>query len=152
MGYLKAEIRKLGIDVKDEDFDRSHRMSTVYEKNGNMYQPVILRMCSWRARNEIFKNRKKLPFFVKADLTKLRQLSYDWAVDDLKNSNSSHKVVDYIFVDENCKLKMKTKSKKYLGFSNFNEYLSLVIRLSKDIPYTGDIIAGDPGIESDSEH
>ena len=143
MGYIKREVEKLNLDITDKEYDRCHRIGKTYRKNGKTYQPVILRMCSWRTRNDIYVNRKNLPFFVGADLTSERQRMFDWAKKDLKECVSSQKVVSYVFIDDNCKMKMKTASGKYLFFSTWNEYLSLVIRLNKNIPYTDEVVIGD---------
>ena len=68
MEYIKERVNDLDVEIKDFDFDRCHRIGPKYVKeNGRTYQRVILRMCSWRSRNIIYVNRKRLPFFVVAD-------------------------------------------------------------------------------------
>ena len=141
--YIKERVNALGLGIKDCEWDRCHRLGPRYEKNGKTYQKVILRLCNWRSRNVIYKNRKSLPFFVMADLTDSRQKSFEFAKDEILNEVAAQRTIDYVFIDENCKLKVKTKSKKFFAFSTKKEFLSLVCWLDKTIEQTEEIVVGD---------
>ena len=80
-------------------------------------------MCSWRCRNEIYANRKRLPFIIFADLTDSRQKAFAKLE---KDKSSAQRVIQFVFVDENCKFKLETKSSKYYAFSTINEFLTLL--------------------------
>ena len=144
MKTLMTKVNGLNLDIKEWEFDRCHRIGSKFtKKDGKTYQKVILRMCSWRCQNEIYKNRKRLPFFITADLTNLRQNAFDNAKDEVQNNPSAQRVVDFIFIDENCKMKIRTKQKKYYGFSTFGEFMSLVNWLDNTIPQTEAEMVGE---------
>ena len=120
------------------DFDRCHRVGRKFNKNGVTYQDVLIKLCSWRARDIVYRNRKSFSFFVKPDLTSRRQEILKAARDELEESTGEQegdddgaiaRVVDYIFVDENCKLKVKSMTGKYFMFNSMEEFFCIVTRL-----------------------
>ena len=81
----------------------------------------------------MYKNRDKFSFKVLADLTKRRN-DILWSVrDDIANLPGVSDVVDFVFADQNCKLKLKTKSNRFYGFNSHGEFLNLVDRLGSDL-------------------
>lgn len=140
---IKDRVKALHLDIRDWEFDRAHRIGKKYMKKGKTYQKVILRLCSWRCRNEIYINRKQLHFFVSADLTDARQKTLDFARNQLEIDPSAKRVIDYIFVDDNCKLKLKSNSKKYFAFSTMDEFLCLVSWLDINIIQSEEVAVGD---------
>ena len=50
---------ELGIDVKQEDLDRSHRLGKV-KRNDNKPRPIIVKFARYAVRNKVFSNKKKL--------------------------------------------------------------------------------------------
>ena len=61
-------------------------------------------------------------FKVSTDLT-MREL-LDFAIDEMSTNDNLY--VDYIGTDKNCKLKIKCKTGKYLGFNSKPEYYSVI--------------------------
>ena len=130
MAYLKSECEKLDLRMQDFDFDHCHRNGSPFHKNGKKYQTILLKLCSWRARDIIYQNRKRLPFKVDHDLTKDRHKKLVFARDSIENDETTGKVVSFVFADKNCKLKFKTRDDKFHGFSTTEEFLTLVQKLS----------------------
>ena len=56
---IKTCAEELGIDVKQEDLDRSHRLGKV-KRNDNKPGPIIVKFARYAARNKVFSNKKKL--------------------------------------------------------------------------------------------
>ena len=56
---IKTCAEELGINVKQEDLDRSHRLGKV-NRNDSKPQPVILKFAHYAIRNKVFSNKKKL--------------------------------------------------------------------------------------------
>ena len=50
---------ELGIDVKQEDLDRSHRLGKV-KRNDNKPRPIVVKFAHYAVRNKVFSNKKKL--------------------------------------------------------------------------------------------
>ena len=56
---IKTCAEELGIDVRQEDLDRSHRLGKV-KRNGNKPRPIIVKFARYAVRNKVFSNKKKL--------------------------------------------------------------------------------------------
>ena len=56
---IKTCAEELGIDVKQEDLDRSHRLGKV-KRNDNKPRPIIVKFARYAVRNKVFSNEKKL--------------------------------------------------------------------------------------------
>ena len=138
-------LGKEGIDLKRCDFDRCHRVGRKYKRDDKLCQDVLLRMCSWNARNTIYKNRKRFRFFIKADLTTRRQDILNYARNEASESSddSVGRTVDYVFADENCKLKLKSKNGKYFTFSSELEFSNLVTHLDQELLSSPEFIADE---------
>ena len=79
------------------------------------------------------------------------QTTFDFAKEEVDSAPSSQRVIDYVFVDENCKLKVKAKSKKFYGFSTIQEFLSLVSRLDKNIDQSEMVVCSGDFFEPEPE-
>jgi hypothetical protein len=118
------EIDKLNIDVDDLDIDRVHRHEDPYiDSNGRKVQPVIIRFTSWYCRNELYAKRFDSRFRYRADLTCRRQQILNYARDKVQTCpNLRDNVVEFVAADRNCKLILRSKSGKVLGFSSEIEF------------------------------
>ena len=125
MSKIKDEAFALNLEIA---FDRCHRIGRKYKIQDKLFQPVLLKLCSWSSRDIFYQNRKSFSFKVSADLTTRRQELLDFAIDETTVVDNLY--VDFIFADKNCKLKIKSISGKYLGFNSKDEYYSLISRLS----------------------
>ena len=56
---IKTCAEDLGIDVKQEHLDRSHRLGKV-KRNDNKPRPTKVKLSRYAARNKVFSNKKKL--------------------------------------------------------------------------------------------
>ena len=93
IAHIKSECEKLNIGLQDLDFDHCHRNgSFFYKPDGTKHQCTLLRLCSWRARDAIYRNRKKFPFKVNHDLTKDRHELLAYARDLIENDETVSKV------------------------------------------------------------
>ena len=119
---LLNEIDSLNIDIDDCDIDRVHRHEESYfDTYGNKMQPVIVRFTSWYARNELYRVRKESRYRFRADITSRRQQILDFARDYVELNNLSN-VIDFVTVDRNCRLILRSKSGIILGFSSELEF------------------------------
>ena len=56
---IKTCAEELGVDVMQEDLDRSHRLGKV-KRNDNKPRPIIVKLARYAVRNKIFSNKKNL--------------------------------------------------------------------------------------------
>lgn len=144
MKILTDEILGVnGVRLNLSDFDRCHRVGPRYKKGNKIYQDVLLKMCSWYARDLIYQNRKSIKFFIKADLTTRRVDLFDFvkkvvlssplANDINGDSMAVGRTVSYVLVDKNCKLKVKSKSGTFFTFSSKEEFFSIILWLDTKI-------------------
>ena len=56
---IKTCAEELGIDVKQEDLDRSQRLGKV-KRNGSKPRPIMVKFAHHAVRNKVFSNKKKL--------------------------------------------------------------------------------------------
>ena len=128
---VKDEVKKLGLDVQDCQFDRAHRVGKPTDLQGNALKErqMIVKFCSFRARTLVYRNRKKatvvnggnnIRFYI--DQTKRRFQLRKFAVDYVQ----SKPLVDYAFVDINCNLCIKFSNGKYEYFNSKEELINLV--------------------------
>ena len=125
LAKVKNEVRKLGIDMEDCDFDRAHRIGpTKKDENGRaLPRPMIVRMTSWRARTLIYRNRKKdgnVKFYI--DQTKRRFQLKKSAIEHTKNNPDVH----FAFVDVNCNLCIRFKNGVYKFFNSMEELTNIL--------------------------
>ena len=119
---LLNEIDSLNIDIDDCDIDRVHRHEDPYFDNyGNKMQPVIVRFTSWYARNELYRVRNESRYRYRADITPRRQQILDFAWNFVESKNL-YNVIDFVSVDRNCRLIIRSKSGIILSFSSELEF------------------------------
>ena len=85
---------------------------------------VLIRLTSWDARNRIYQKRKELPFKVAPDLTNMRSKLLEYAKYQTDNDPRARELVDFVFCDINCKLKVFSSSKKFFAFNSEAEFLN----------------------------
>ena len=129
--YIVAEIAKLGNNIPVEDVDRVHRVGRPYTCNNKRVQDALIRFKSWHCRTLVYRARKELPFFLAADLTKRRAILLKSVNDEIVEGGSGG-VVAFVFADENCKIKFKTKENKFHTISSELEFWTLVYRLDAE--------------------
>ena len=118
--------------MPSSEIDRCHRIGSRYIYNGKTYQDALIKFGFWRSRDTMYQNRKKNGFRVFADLTSRRAGILNQAKHDVINVPSVSDVVDFVFADVNCKLKLKSKTNRFFGFNSYVEFLNLVERLKED--------------------
>ena len=81
---------------------------------------------------------QNIPFKVQADLTDRRARLLKFAQDHVKNDpmDSDRQVVDFVFCDENCRMKIFSKSKRFFAFNSEYEFLTTVYRLDQEANYS----------------
>ena len=102
-----AQIRRLDLDIDDYEVDRAHRIETAYhDKNGKPHIPIVVRLTSWYARNEIYEARhefRKSNIYIRPDLTARRKDLLSDAEDIISEENSgASNLIEFVFVDRNC--------------------------------------------------
>lgn len=133
MEVIKQELSINEVNIPDSEIDRCHRDGKQYVRNGKTYQDVLIKFGLWRSRDIMYKSRKTFSFGVQADLT-TRRNDILWAARyDVENEPRVSDVVDFVFADLNCKLKLKTKSNRFYGFNSHDEFLNLVDRLGDEL-------------------
>jgi chaperonin cofactor prefoldin len=124
--FIVNEINSLGIDVHDEDIDRLHRHEEPYKDGrGDLIQPIIIRMTTWYARNELYSARHDFRFRLRADLTARRQQILDFARDHVA-INKLDRLVDFIAADRNCRLILRTTAGVFQSFSSESELTNII--------------------------
>ena len=125
---VKVEVVKLGIDIKDDDYDRAHRVGFTKDIQGNPVKncQMIVKFTSFRSRTDVYRNRKKgteggkVRFYV--DQTKRRFDLRKMAVEYVKDKPD----VDFAFVDINCSLCLRLKNGQFRFFNSEEELINLV--------------------------
>ena len=118
---MKSIIEESRCDIPDVALDRAHRIGK-NEPSGKNVRPVIARFTTFRHKTMFYQARKNLAKNgVHLDLTKERFRLYQKAKDLVKSKES----VKYVYVDANCRLKVKFENNKESFFSSINELLDL---------------------------
>ena len=116
---IKDEVNALNLNIPDYAYDKCHRNGPKRKYNGKTYQSVLLKMCFWKDRNTIYQRRKDFNFKVYPHLTSRRKDIFDFATKEVKVGGEwIDRIVDFVFIDMNCKIKMRTKSGKFYGFNS----------------------------------
>ena len=122
-----AEIQRLDLDIDEYDVDRAHRAeSPYYDKGGKLHTPVIVRFSSWYARNVMYEARKKSRLYMKADLTARRKDLLNDAKQIFEDDKRAADLIEFVFVDRNCHLSIKTKDERFFKFNSIPEFRSLI--------------------------
>ena len=117
---IQGECRKLKLGLQDLEFERAHRIGKKYIVDGRWYQAVIVKMISWGARNKMYEARGKSQYKWSADLTNERSSLLNFA------RNEATDPIDFVFVDRNCQLMVRSTSGKFYSFSSEIEFMTLV--------------------------
>ena len=120
--------------------DATHRVGKMYKLNGKTSQDVLLCLTSWNARNNIYQKRKELPFMIYPDLTNRRDALLDFAKDVTKNDLKAQDVVKFVFCDNNCKMKVFSKTENFFAFNSEVEFLNIVSRLDQEASASQDFL------------
>ena len=112
MSKIEKDLEENEIELPSSEIDRCHRVGPRYIYNGKTYQDALIKFDFWRSRDTMYQNRKKNGFRVFADLTSRSAGILDQAKHDVINVPSVSDVVDFVFADVNCKLKLKSKTNR----------------------------------------
>ena len=147
LAKIKEEVNGLDLPIRDEEYDRCHRIGRKYTRNGKTCQDILIKFCFWRTRDIFYKHRKSFSFKVLPDLTRGRQQLLEYAKEQVnvcKDENAieqenegtdeiqdraMYRVVDYVFIDINCRLKIKSKFGKFYAFNSEAEFFSVISRI-----------------------
>lgn len=146
MNVIQAEVKKLNIEVPENEFDRVHRVGSYYfDKNGNKQQAVLLKLTFWRTRDVIYENRKRFPFKILPDLTKRRKDLLTFAINAIENGKNRtdeaiSRTVDFAMCDQNCHLKVRGKDKSYHSFNSEDEFFSIIVKLDNKLCFTQEMV------------
>ena len=140
MTKIQQEVTSKGLDIPSQCYDRCHREGERYKLNGKTVQTVLLKMCWWRERDLIYRNRKNFSFKVYPHITYRRKQILEYANSQLVDNDDSDgdpsfKLVDFVFIDRNCKLCLRTKKGRFHHFSSNFEFVQLVMWLAKNGAY-----------------
>ena len=127
-------ITNLNVGVNSNDIDRVHRVGPVKrDENSRKRQTVLVKFCTWKARDMVYKERKKAPFRMYAELTKRRLDILNYARKELADEDT-RKFIQFVFVDGNCRLTAKGSDGKFYGFSSKEEFHSVLtyVEMNKD--------------------
>ena len=117
---VKNVLKDLPEGIPECMFDRAHRVGKKKtDAEGNVSQQMLVRMCSWKARTVIYRNRKVLKnhrFYL--DLTQ-RRFKLKLLAEKKVEANAK---VEFVLADINCSLSMKIKDG---GFKYFNSEVEL---------------------------
>ena len=84
--------------------------------SSKLQQDVLIKFRTWRFRDIMFQNRKKLSFLVQAVLTTRRKDLLSFAKGECQPKSNQNvksmamaRVVEFVLCDINCKIKFKSK-------------------------------------------
>ena len=102
MNFIKDRVKAINLDLNDWDYDRCHRLVPKYNKNGKSYQRVILNVFV-EMKFMLIEKVCHLLFLMDS-----RQKTFEFTKLQ-KDNSAAQRVIQFVFVDENCKLNLKTK-------------------------------------------
>ncbi len=126
------EINRLGVDINKCEVDRAHRAEhPFYDRNGIKQQAVIVRFVSWSARDKLYQARKNSNLHMRPDMTDRRREVLHHARDKIAAhaSSGSEKLIDFVGVDRNCRLFLRSVGGKLQNFSSELEFDQLHLAL-----------------------
>ena len=127
LGKVKSLITESGCEIPDVVIDRAHRIGRGYkDKTRNVpCKSITVRFLTFRNRTLFYRNSRKLKNAkVWLDLTKKRYKIFTNAIDFLK----AYKNVDYVMVDNNCRLKVSLKNGRSSFFDNISDLKNLIVK------------------------
>ena len=123
---VKEVIAGLNVPINvDQVIDRAHRVGRkmTNERTGEVYQPVIVRFISWRARTAVYRKREKRGAVrIYTDLTK-RRLQLKRLADEKVRDNEK---VQYAFADVNNNIGLRLEGDS-IKFFNSEEELDRIL-------------------------
>ena len=138
---VEACCKDMGVEVLASDIDRAHRVGPIVtnDKSKKASQSIIVKFRSWRARNAFYEARPKFNpdpkgkhrrFAVAPDLTKKRSQLLQSARERIKECPDA----DFVYVDPNCRLKVRKKNGKVLSFNSDSELDGIVNSMLVTVP------------------
>ena len=122
---VKDVFQEIDVAVPDEVIDRAHRIGKKVEnkQTGVTDQAMIVKFTSWRHRTAVYRGRKKLQDKrIQLDLTSKRAGLLSFAKEKAKD----YAEVDFVLVDINCRVGIKTKGGDFLFFDSELELQSIL--------------------------
>lgn len=123
---VKKEVKKLGLDINDSDYDRAHRIGKVVEGKCRM---MIVKFTTWRVRTYVYKKRKKsgkTRFYL--DLTR-RRFNLLKESQELTDQNDK---VDFVFSDNNNNICLRLVNGRVKIFNSVIELQTILTDLEED--------------------
>ena len=112
---IKEQAKALDLDIPECEYDRCRRIGRKFKVNGT----TLLNLCFWRTRDLLYKNRKHFNFKIFADLTQKRTELLEFARNLVEDDEVTKRAVEFVFCDQNSKLKVFSKSKLFYSFSSW---------------------------------
>ena len=132
LNTVKEKIKEVGADIPDVVIDRAHRIGMPYvdDQSRVKTQSIIVRFTTFRHRTMFYNKRKLLKgnIRVKLDLTKERYGLLKSARERVSNLEN----VKYVYVDLNCRLKIRMQDDKEFFFNSIDD---LVDKVDPVYPY-----------------
>lgn len=126
------EITRLGVDIKNCEVDRAHRAEhPFHDRNGSKQQAVIVRFVSWSARDKLYQARRDSSYHMRPDMTDRRREILNHARSEIaaRASSAAVKLVDFVGMDKNCRLFLRSVGGKLQNFSSELEFDQLHLAL-----------------------
>ncbi len=129
LSKVKDVFKEMDVEVPDEVIDRAHRIGKKEKSNqtGVTGQAMIVKFTSWRHRTAVYRGRKKLQDKrIQLDLTFKRARLLRLA----KEKAKEYAEVDFVLVDINCRVGIKTKGGDFKFFDNEFQFKSTLEELA----------------------
>ena len=120
---IERELQTIGAGVSAADIDRAHRIGDTEKRE------VIVKFCSWKARNAAYRARKVSSWKFRADITKRRAAILSKARKHMESPDVSQSI-EFVFVDVNCRMTAKGSDNKFYHFNCETEFLSLIDKIN----------------------
>ena len=138
MEKVPKVFEEMGVQVTAVSIDRAHRIGKRFpatdEKgrkiDGQDHQQMIVKFNNWGSRMMCYNNRKKLKNKrVKIDLTK-RRLTF---LNQARAETSGKPIIDFVFVDVNCRLQLRTKSGYFYSFNTMGGLNDILTEIEEEV-------------------
>ena len=132
MQKIQDITKSLAVNVENSEYDRCHRVGRKHRIKGKIYQDILLKLCTWKSRDILYQNRKRFPFKMSADLTTRRANILQYADNQVRENELLYRNISFVFADQNCNLKICSKSKAFFTFNSKYEFLNIVTHLDNE--------------------
>ena len=124
---VKSYIKNcLNVYIEESEFNRIHRIGPKINKNGKVFQQIIVKLKGFVPRTKVYRARKhKADIAIHLDLTKGRYLLVRDACGRAKNCVS----VDFACADINCSLCLRLKNGDWEFFNSLEELERLLFEI-----------------------